>query len=286
MFAPPAPSATLLGDGRMNAGPPAGFRMVPHHGNFDSVPPPHQQRPMSSTPLPPPPAGLPARPPQSNAGYDPGEYCVMSADFVDDGAGNVKGINTVSVEWTRKADRGWDMKKLEGNERFFPAELVLLPMEFVGPVELESLRQNQAVRSLCPARKSARQPGYIDISKTNLPGDEDELIADAGPSRHTRGRRRTPGQEARSPWSPSRLAEVGVLRHDGFVDDQLAMGYALPQIRAKGQITADPISPGGSESSEVRQPTPDHHDAPVEDGEYQVMCGTTVESMSSWMREF
>ncbi|KAF2811167.1 RNA-binding domain-containing protein [Mytilinidion resinicola] len=69
VFAPPAPSAMLMGDGRMNGGPPAGFGMVPHHGNFNSVPPPHQQRPMSNTPLPPPPAGLPARPPQSNAGY-------------------------------------------------------------------------------------------------------------------------------------------------------------------------------------------------------------------------
>ncbi|KAF2490366.1 RNA-binding domain-containing protein [Lophium mytilinum] len=69
VFAPPAPSAMMMGDGRMNGGPPPGFGMAPHHNGFNSVPPPHQQRPMSSTPLPPPPAGLPARPPQSNAGY-------------------------------------------------------------------------------------------------------------------------------------------------------------------------------------------------------------------------
>ncbi|KAI9747854.1 MAG: glutamate synthase [NADH] [Lichina confinis] len=66
-------------------------------------------------------------------GEDPREYCVMSKDFVDDGTGKVKGINTVRVEWTKKASGGWDMKQLEGSEQFFPADLVLLSMGFLGP---------------------------------------------------------------------------------------------------------------------------------------------------------
>jgi glutamate synthase (NADPH/NADH) len=45
----------------------------------------------------------------------------------------VKGINTIRVEWTKSASGGWDMKKLEGSEEFFPAELVLLSMGFLGP---------------------------------------------------------------------------------------------------------------------------------------------------------
>jgi len=73
---------------------------------------------------------------KTHMGKDPREYCVMSKDFVDDGNGHVKGINTVSVEWTRKANGGWDMKTVEGSERFFPAELVLLSMGFLGPEEL------------------------------------------------------------------------------------------------------------------------------------------------------
>lgn len=66
-------------------------------------------------------------------GKDPREYCIMSESFVDDGNGRVKGINTQRVEWTRSASGGWDMKKVEGSEQFFPADLVLLAMGFLGP---------------------------------------------------------------------------------------------------------------------------------------------------------
>ena len=70
---------------------------------------------------------------KTHMGRDPREFCIMSQDFVDDGSGNVKGINTIRVEWTKSASGGWDMKKLEGSEEFFPAELVLLSMGFLGP---------------------------------------------------------------------------------------------------------------------------------------------------------
>ncbi|RKF72113.1 putative glutamate synthase [Golovinomyces cichoracearum] len=70
---------------------------------------------------------------KQHMGYDPREYCVMSQEFVDDGSGKVKGINTHRVEWTKSAAGGWDMKKVDGSERFFPADLVLLSMGFLGP---------------------------------------------------------------------------------------------------------------------------------------------------------
>ncbi|KAI1751168.1 glutamate synthase [Xylaria castorea] len=66
-------------------------------------------------------------------GKDPREYCIMSEEFVDDGSGNVKGISTIRVEWTKSASGGWDMKKLEDTKQFFPADLVLLSMGFLGP---------------------------------------------------------------------------------------------------------------------------------------------------------
>ncbi|KAK3069841.1 glutamate synthase [NADH] [Teratosphaeriaceae sp. CCFEE 6253] len=72
---------------------------------------------------------------KTHMGRDPREYCVMSTDFVDDGEGNVKGINTIRVDWTKSASGGWDMKKLEGTEEFFPADLVMLSMGFLGPDE-------------------------------------------------------------------------------------------------------------------------------------------------------
>ena len=70
---------------------------------------------------------------KTHMGKDPREYCIMSKEFVDDGEGRVKGINTVRVEWTKSATGGWDMKQVEGSEQFFPADLVLLSMGFLGP---------------------------------------------------------------------------------------------------------------------------------------------------------
>jgi len=70
---------------------------------------------------------------KQHMGKDPREYCVMSEEFVDDGTGKVKGINTIRVEWTKSATGGWDMKKIDGSQQFFPADLVLLSMGFLGP---------------------------------------------------------------------------------------------------------------------------------------------------------
>ena len=72
---------------------------------------------------------------QQHTGKDPREFCIMSEEFVDDGNGKVKGINTIRVEWTRSHSGGWDMKKLEDSRQFFPADLVLLSMGFLGPEE-------------------------------------------------------------------------------------------------------------------------------------------------------
>ena len=70
---------------------------------------------------------------RQHTGKDPREFCIMSEEFVDDGSGKVKGINTVRVEWTKSPSGGWDMKKVEGSQQFFPADLVLLSMGFLGP---------------------------------------------------------------------------------------------------------------------------------------------------------
>lgn len=70
---------------------------------------------------------------RQHTGKDPREYCIMSEEFEDDGTGKVKGIKTVRVEWTRSSTGGWDMKKDEDSREFFPADLVLLSMGFLGP---------------------------------------------------------------------------------------------------------------------------------------------------------
>lgn len=70
---------------------------------------------------------------KTHMGKDPREYCVMSEEFVGNDEGHVRGINVHRVEWTKSVSGGWDMKKVEGSEQFFPADLVLLSMGFLGP---------------------------------------------------------------------------------------------------------------------------------------------------------
>ncbi|KAL2845453.1 hypothetical protein BJY01DRAFT_214283 [Aspergillus pseudoustus] len=100
---------------------------------------------------------------KTHMGKDPREFCIMSKEFVDDGNGRVKGINTVRVEWTKSATGGWDMKTVEGSEQFFPADLVLLSMGFLGPED--RLLGEEIERD---ARKNVKTtPGHYG---TNVPG--------------------------------------------------------------------------------------------------------------------
>jgi glutamate synthase (NADPH/NADH) len=82
-------------------------------------------------------------------GKDPREYCILSTEFVSDGEGKVKGINTIKVDWTKDAKGQWQMKKIPGSEQFFEADLVLLAMGFLGPEDtlLKQLGVQQDARS-------------------------------------------------------------------------------------------------------------------------------------------
>jgi len=100
---------------------------------------------------------------KTHMGKDPREYCVMSKEFVGDDNGHVAGINIHRVEWTKSATGGWDMKQVEGSEQFFPAQLVLLSMGFLGPED--RLLGTDVEKD---ARKNIKTPpGKYN---TNLPG--------------------------------------------------------------------------------------------------------------------
>lgn len=66
-------------------------------------------------------------------GADPREFQVLSKRFIDDGKGNVAGIETVRVEWTKDSKGGWRMNEVAGSERVFEGDLVFLAMGFIGP---------------------------------------------------------------------------------------------------------------------------------------------------------
>ncbi|KAG5417631.1 GLT1 [Candida metapsilosis] len=65
-------------------------------------------------------------------GQDPREYSILSKEFVGED-GKVKGIKTVRVEWKRSDSGAWQMAEVPGSEEFFPADVVLLSMGFIGP---------------------------------------------------------------------------------------------------------------------------------------------------------
>ncbi|MCK4675097.1 MAG: glutamate synthase subunit beta [Gammaproteobacteria bacterium] len=65
-------------------------------------------------------------------GRDPREYRILTKEFIDDGNGNVSGVKIVEVRWA-KVDGQWNMEEVEGTEKVWDADLVLLSMGFLGP---------------------------------------------------------------------------------------------------------------------------------------------------------
>jgi glutamate synthase (NADPH) small chain len=65
-------------------------------------------------------------------GRDPREYQILTKEFIDDGNGNVAGVKIVEVKWSKVDDR-WNMEEIEGTEKIWKADLVLLSMGFLGP---------------------------------------------------------------------------------------------------------------------------------------------------------
>ena len=70
---------------------------------------------------------------EAKFGKDPREYAILSKRFIDDGNGNVAGVETVRVEWNKGDDGKWQMSEVPGSEQIFEADLVFLAMGFLGP---------------------------------------------------------------------------------------------------------------------------------------------------------
>lgn len=66
-------------------------------------------------------------------GRDPRIFNIKSTNFVDDGDGNVSGINTMLVEWQKDDSGRWMMNDVPGSERLIKCDIVMLAMGFLGP---------------------------------------------------------------------------------------------------------------------------------------------------------
>ncbi|CAH1799875.1 unnamed protein product [Owenia fusiformis] len=82
-------------------------------------------------------------------GRDPRHFDIMSKEFLDDGNGNVSGVKTVKVEWTKDDTGRWQMKEVEGSEHVFKADIIMLAMGFLGPESyiIKELELDQDPRS-------------------------------------------------------------------------------------------------------------------------------------------
>jgi len=96
-------------------------------------------------------------------GADPRRYAVVTKRFVGNGAGRVKELQTVNVEWETENGRPV-MRELPDTERTWPADLVFLAMGFLGP-EKEGLLADLGVKL------DARGNVITDHEKrTSIPG--------------------------------------------------------------------------------------------------------------------
>ena len=65
-------------------------------------------------------------------GDDPRRYDTNTVKFIDDGHGRVKGLQSIDLDWGKPAN-GAPFSPVEGSEKEWPADLVLLAMGFSGP---------------------------------------------------------------------------------------------------------------------------------------------------------
>jgi glutamate synthase (NADPH/NADH) small chain len=82
-------------------------------------------------------------------GDDPRTYLIMTKKFVGDENGHVKELHTVNIEWDKDDTGRFVPKPIEGSEKIWAAELVLLAMGFRGPEDtvLEALNVERDERS-------------------------------------------------------------------------------------------------------------------------------------------
>lgn len=87
-------------------------------------------------------------------GDDPRTYCIMTKKFVTDESGHVKELHTVQIEWVKGENGRMAPKEIEGTEKVWPAQLVLIAMGFLGPEDtmLEQLKIERDGRSNAKAQ--------------------------------------------------------------------------------------------------------------------------------------
>jgi len=64
---------------------------------------------------------------------DPREFSVQTVEFLGDDAGNLRGVKTVRLDWSKPQEGGPPFSVVEGSEQEWPCQMVLLALGFGGP---------------------------------------------------------------------------------------------------------------------------------------------------------
>ncbi len=67
---------------------------------------------------------------------DPREFAIQTSEFLTDDQGHVRGLKTVRVDWSKKAENGAPFTVVPGSEQEWPADLVLFALGFSGPEQV------------------------------------------------------------------------------------------------------------------------------------------------------
>jgi NAD(P)H-dependent glutamate synthase small subunit len=65
-------------------------------------------------------------------GQDPRSYSILSKQYLDDGKGNVSGIKTVNIDWSKPTEKA-PFSEVPGSEKTWECDLIFLSMGFLGP---------------------------------------------------------------------------------------------------------------------------------------------------------
>jgi glutamate synthase (NADPH) small chain len=68
---------------------------------------------------------------KAKTGQDPREYNILTKEYIGEN-GRVTGVKTVEVDWSKPSEKA-PFSEVEGSEKVWPADLVLLATGFIGP---------------------------------------------------------------------------------------------------------------------------------------------------------
>ncbi len=97
-------------------------------------------------------------------GADPREFAIETVEFMGNENGELTGLKTTAVDWSKSVEGGPPFSRVENSERVFEAEIVLLAMGFVGP---ENTLSDQFGLELDPRGNFKAEYGEYS---TNVPG--------------------------------------------------------------------------------------------------------------------